>query len=200
MTCSSQAEPTTWRLSLPPAPPVSVTVKRGWGSFMVGSKKQLVFSNTSNCPRTITTTGNFAHGSRSSVHIFSHTIITFLYFFLKILLIYLRKAECVHERARAGGGAEGKREADSQLSRQPNAGIDPRTLGSKPELMADAELLLSKKRDHSLYAVLKFTFSTSQFILAKLKHLYNQICNPLYGVLKSQHFWNLNFFSASHFF
>ena len=29
-----------------------------------------------------------------------------------------------------GGGAEGKREADSLLSREPEAGLNPRTLGS----------------------------------------------------------------------
>jgi len=33
------------------------------------------------------------------------------------------------------GEAEG--EADSPLSREPNTGLDPRTLGSQPELKAD---------------------------------------------------------------
>ena len=30
----------------------------------------------------------------------------------------------------SGGGAEGEREADSPLSREPDVGLDPRTLGS----------------------------------------------------------------------
>jgi len=34
------------------------------------------------------------------------------------------------ETAQAGGGAEGKGEADSPLSREPNAGLHPRTPGS----------------------------------------------------------------------
>ena len=52
------------------------------------------------------------------------------FFFFKILSIYLREREralwvptCKHE-----GGAEG--EADSPLSKEPDAGLDPRTLGS----------------------------------------------------------------------
>ena len=60
--------------------------------------------------------------------------------FLKILFIYF----CVRERERdwelehtqAGGGAEG--EADTPLSREPDPGLDPRTLGSWPKLKADA--------------------------------------------------------------
>ena len=34
------------------------------------------------------------------------------------------------ERAQAGGGVEEEREADFQLSREPDAGLDPGTLGS----------------------------------------------------------------------
>uniref|UniRef100_A0A7N5K9F0 Forkhead box R1 n=1 Tax=Ailuropoda melanoleuca TaxID=9646 RepID=A0A7N5K9F0_AILME len=45
-------------------------------------------------------------------------------FFLKILFIYLRE----REGAQAGGAAEG--ETDSLLSREPDVGLDPRTLGS----------------------------------------------------------------------
>jgi len=40
-------------------------------------------------------------------------------------------------RERAGGGAEGQGQADSTLSREPDAGLDPRTLGSRPEPKAD---------------------------------------------------------------
>ena len=44
--------------------------------------------------------------------------------FLKILFIYLR------ERAQTGGAAYGEEEADSPLNREPNIGLDPRTLRS----------------------------------------------------------------------
>ena len=40
------------------------------------------------------------------------------------LLIYLR------ERAQVGGAAEGEGEAGSPLSREPNVGLNPRSLGS----------------------------------------------------------------------
>ena len=36
------------------------------------------------------------------------------------------------------GGAEGEGEADSQLSREPDLELDLKTLGSLPELKADA--------------------------------------------------------------
>ena len=44
----------------------------------------------------------------------------------KILFIFLTERE--REREQARGAREG--EADSPLSREPNAGLDPRTLGS----------------------------------------------------------------------
>jgi len=34
------------------------------------------------------------------------------------------------ERAQAGGAAEGEGEADSLLSKEPDTGLNPRTLGS----------------------------------------------------------------------
>ena len=43
------------------------------------------------------------------------------------------------ESAQAGlGEAEGKGEAESLLSREPDEGLDPRMLGSWPESKADA--------------------------------------------------------------
>jgi len=36
------------------------------------------------------------------------------------------------------GEAEGEEEADSPLSQEPDVGLDPRTLGSRPEPKADA--------------------------------------------------------------
>ena len=44
------------------------------------------------------------------------------------LFIYLFESESAN--AKAGGGAEGEGEADSLLSREPNEGLDPRTLRS----------------------------------------------------------------------
>jgi len=41
------------------------------------------------------------------------------------------------ERGNTSGGV-GEGEADSPLSREPDAGLNPRTLGSWPELKADA--------------------------------------------------------------
>ena len=41
-------------------------------------------------------------------------------------------------QAEGGGVAEGEEEADSSLSRDPNAGLDPRTPKSWPEPKADA--------------------------------------------------------------
>ena len=59
-----------------------------------------------------------------------------LFIFLKIVFIYLTE----RERSRAGGAAEGERvgEAGSPLSREPNVGLDHRTLGSRSEPKADA--------------------------------------------------------------
>ena len=51
-------------------------------------------------------------------------------FFSKILFIYLREIQKERERERAGGEAEGEGEADSPLSREPDAGLDSRTLRS----------------------------------------------------------------------
>ena len=58
----------------------------------------------------------------------------FYFYFFKIVFIYLT------ESARGGtqAGEMGEGEAVSQQSREPDAGLDPRTLGSGPELKADA--------------------------------------------------------------
>ena len=55
--------------------------------------------------------------------------------FLKILFIYLREIE----KRRGEQGEEGEGEAESPLSREPDAGLDPRTLGPRLELKADAQ-------------------------------------------------------------
>ena len=50
-----------------------------------------------------------------------------LFYFLKVVVIYLR----VHTSERAQGGKqEGVGEADSPLSREPDVGLNPRTLRS----------------------------------------------------------------------
>jgi len=46
-------------------------------------------------------------------------------FFLKILFIYLTERDTAREGTQAGGVGEG--EAGFPLSREPNAGLDPRT-------------------------------------------------------------------------
>jgi len=43
------------------------------------------------------------------------------------ILLYFREQE---RESRSRGGAEREGEADSSLSREPNVGLDPRTLGS----------------------------------------------------------------------
>ena len=56
-------------------------------------------------------------------------------FFLKISFIYLRESKGEHT---GWGGGEGRGEAGSLLSKEPNMGLDPRMLGSSPEPKADA--------------------------------------------------------------
>jgi len=46
----------------------------------------------------------------------------------------------LRERAHKQGERQAEGEADSMLSREPNAGLDPRTPGSRPELKAEAHL------------------------------------------------------------
>ena len=48
--------------------------------------------------------------------------------FFEILFIHLRKGG--KERARPGGGAEGREEVGSPLTMEPDLELDPRTLGS----------------------------------------------------------------------
>lgn len=46
----------------------------------------------------------------------------------------------MRERAsehKQGGGVEGKGEADSQISRDPDVRLNPKTVGSRPEPKAD---------------------------------------------------------------
>jgi len=50
------------------------------------------------------------------------------FFFLKILFIYLTEREIARAGTQAGGVGEG--EAGFLLSREPDVGLDPRTLGS----------------------------------------------------------------------
>ena len=70
--------------------------------------------------------GNTKWVTRSNAIIYTST------FNKKILFIYLI------ERVQARGAADGEEEAGSPLSREPNTELNPRTLGSWPELKADA--------------------------------------------------------------
>ena len=54
-------------------------------------------------------------------------------FFLRFYLF-----ERERESRQAGEAAEGEGEAGSPLSREPDVGLDPTTLGSRPEPKADA--------------------------------------------------------------
>ena len=62
-------------------------------------------------------------------NIFSQSV--YLKFLKDNLFIYFRESK--HK----WGGAEGEKEADSLLSREPNVGLHPETLRSCPELKAD---------------------------------------------------------------
>jgi len=55
------------------------------------------------------------------------TLVSFV-FFLRFLFIYLTKRDTTREGTQAGGVGEG--EAGLPRSREPDAGLDPRTLGS----------------------------------------------------------------------
>ena len=64
----------------------------------------------------------------------------FLFCFQKRFYLFIRKS-AKQSMSRVGGGptqkgVEGEGEADSLLSREPNVGLDPRTLESGPELKA----------------------------------------------------------------
>ena len=58
--------------------------------------------------------------------------------FKKKDFFYLFQRERQRVRAQAGGGAARKGEADFPLSREPDAGLHPRTLGPPHEPKADA--------------------------------------------------------------
>ena len=58
-------------------------------------------------------------------------------FFLKILFVYLRERERKSAHTNGVGGAEGEGDAGSPLSREPDAGLHPRTPRSRPESKID---------------------------------------------------------------
>jgi len=74
--------------------------------------------------------------SRNCAYSFAHGLFPSFIFFLKILFIYLTGRDTVREGTQAGGVGEG--EGGFPLSREPDAGLDPRTLGSRPEPKVDA--------------------------------------------------------------
>lgn len=60
-----------------------------------------------------------------------------MYLLKHFLFIYLTERKRERERTQTGGAAEEEGEAGSSLSREPDAGLHPRTLRSWPELKAD---------------------------------------------------------------
>ena len=64
-------------------------------------------------------------------------ILSWTQFFFKDVFTYLRERQREWENEQEGG-AEGEGEADSPGSREPDAGLHPRTLRSWPEPKADA--------------------------------------------------------------
>ena len=54
----------------------------------------------------------------------------FILFYFKIVFIYLREGERASEHRQTEGQAEAEGEAGSPPSKEPDVGLDPRTLGS----------------------------------------------------------------------
>ena len=75
---------------------------------------------------------------------------SFVFVFVFFLRFYLFDTE--KETAREGTQAEGvgEGEAGSPLSREPNVGLDPRTLGSQPEPKADASPTKPPRRHNNV--------------------------------------------------
>ena len=55
-----------------------------------------------------------------------------------LLYIYIFFKDCIYLREGEGTEGDGEGEADSLLSREPDAGLNPGTPGSRPEPKADA--------------------------------------------------------------
>ena len=66
------------------------------------------------------------------VYLVQCVVQTLVSFFFKILFIYLTERKRETETTREGTQAQGVREGEAgfPLSREPDAGLDPRTLGS----------------------------------------------------------------------
>ena len=60
----------------------------------------------------------------------------FFFFFLKILFIYLTEIEAASERGNTSRGSG--RGRSRLIAEKPDVGLDPLTLGSRPEQKADA--------------------------------------------------------------
>ena len=83
-----------------------------------------------------------------------------LLFFFKILFIYLFEREKVRKIT--------GEEADFPLSREPNVGLDPRTLGPRPEPKADVNQLGHPDAPQMCFFNQCFWFSRS--LLQKISH------------------------------
>ena len=71
------------------------------------------------------------------VSIFKQTILSFIFFIFIFLKDFIYLIERGRKHEFRWGGAEREEEADFTLSRDPDAGLDPRTLGSWPEPKTD---------------------------------------------------------------
>ena len=76
-----------------------------------------------------------------TVEHFQFWALIILSFFFKIIFIYLTQKEKESEHTQGGAadrGRGGEGEAGSPQSKEPNVGLDPRTLGPLPRPKADA--------------------------------------------------------------
>jgi len=70
------------------------------------------------------------------IHRDEHSILFYFNFFKDFVYLFDRERETAREGTQAGRVGEG--EAGFLQSREPDAGLHPRTLGSRPEPKADA--------------------------------------------------------------
>ena len=115
-----------------------LVISSNWFSFIYNYSGMSILYSTS-LPNSfivfiIFLSGDFADTITSSAN-------RFILFILKIYwFIYLREREStLVQGSMSRGRAGGEEEADAPLSREPNVGLDPRTLGSWSEMKADAD-------------------------------------------------------------
>ena len=89
-------------------------------------------------------------------------IILFVFFYD----IYFLKILFIHERCRNGGRDTGRGRSSC---REPNVGLDPRTLGSQPELKADrCSTTETPRRPSTTYFFMKYVWKSFHVCTCKL--------------------------------